>query len=91
MILQVQLTLIITNSLGPVGFLCHIEIQAAGTVKYGKVSNFGTGKVAMLYHDFVVLVFFIMRAHCISRGFQVNWDNVYCELVKNTHLLGRLG
>ena len=65
-----QWTLVITNFLGPVKLLCYISkfCYIYTGCKNNKIQqkklNFGTKKITLLYRDFVISVFFIMRVHC---------------------------
>ena len=66
--MKIQWTLIITNSLGPVKLLCYIEILLYPGCKNNKIQrNFelwDQENYFVIYLDFVIWVFFIMRVHC---------------------------
>ena len=41
-------------------------ILVAKTIQCKEMLNFGTKKITLLYLDFVISVFFIMRVHCTA-------------------------
>ena len=53
-----------------------LYIWVAKTIKYKEILNFGTKKITLLYWDFVISVFSIMRVYCIIQP----WSHSVCYL-----------